>query len=204
MISLSIDMADANIRETLARIGERLTPSACATVVAEAGADVVRDHLVTLSRTRHRPNQKINYYLQAADSVIRETSGGDAVIRIPHTGMAQRYHGGDIVPSGRPSPVTGKPVTRLAVPLSGTPAEGHVPADFPSLFLVTRKGVKRGDKTKSAFLARNASGGAVQRLFILLDKVTQLEDPTVLPEPAALLDAAASSILDLYDSLSPP
>ena len=123
MISLSIDMADAKIRETLARIGERLTPSACATVVAEAGADVVRDHLVNLSRTRHRPNQKINYYLQAADSVIRETSGGDAVIRIPHTGMAQRYHGGDIVPSGRPSPVTGKPVTRLAgrvvIPVAG-------------------------------------------------------------------------------------
>jgi hypothetical protein len=193
MITLEVNMADAAAREALERASKALAPEAMAAVAAEAGADVVRDHFTDLSRSRHRPGQRVNYYLQAADSVVRETQGGTAFVKIPHTGIAQRVYGGLIRPSGRPSKVTGKPVRRLAVGLKGSPGDGHVPADFPDLFVVASK-----DENK-AFLARK-SGSGIQRLFILLDRVVQRADPSVLPRDDRLLDAAAQSILDLYEA----
>lgn len=199
MLTLDVNLADSPAAAALDRAAAALSPESCATVAAEAGADVVRAHLITLSKSRHRPGQRINYYLQASDSVLRETSGATALIRIPHTGIAQRYHGGTITPSGRTSPVTGRPVKRLAVGLKGTPAEGHTPADFGDLFVVVRKGSKRGDTQDkgAAFLARRSPDG-IQRLFILLASVTQSPDPSVLPPDSAILDAAAEAILDLY------
>lgn len=199
MLTLDVNLADAKIRETLAAVAAALSPESCAIVAAEAGADVVRDHFVGLSKTRHRAGQRVNFYLQAADSVIRESSGDTALVRVPHTGIAQRYFGGVLKPSGRPSAVTGRPVQRLAIGLKGTPGEGHVPADFPALFLATKIGVKRGDKTQNAFLARK-EGGGIQRLFVLVAEVRQPPDPDVLPKDDAILDAAAEGILDLYDA----
>lgn len=197
MLTLDVNMADAKVREALAKAADALSPGSCARAAAEAGADVVRDHLLGLSRSRHRAGQRINFYLQAADSVIRETSGADALIRIPHAGISQRFHGGVIKPSGAPSRVTGRPVTRLAIGLTGTPGAGHVPADFAGLFLATKKGAGRGDKSQNAFLARR-QGGGIQRLFVLVPEVSQRPDPSVLPGDAEILDAAAEGILDLY------
>jgi len=199
MLTLDVNLSDARLRETLDAVEAKLSPESCAKVAAEAGADVVRENFITLSRSRHRQGQRLNFYQQAADSVIREVSGGDALIRIPHTGVAQRYYGGVIKPSGRPSAVTGRPVERLAIGLTGSPGEGHVPADFPALFLVTKRGVKRGDKSENAFLARK-TGGGVQRLFVLVGEVRQDEDKSVLPKDDKILEAAAECILDLYDA----
>ncbi len=201
MLELDVNMADAKIREALAQAEKAVSPESAAKVAAEAGADVVRSHFVDLSEERHRPGQRINYYLQAADSVLSETDGGTAKIRIPHAGIAQRYYGGTIEPTGRTSPVTGKPVTRLAIGLKGTPGAGHVPADFSGLFLITKKGVRRGDKSQHAFLGVKA-GDNVRRLFVLVDAVTQGEDPSVLPDNQTILDAAAEGILDLYDAVT--
>lgn len=195
MLTLNVNMADAKVRETLAAVSEKLSPESCAAAAAEAGADVVRDHFITLARSRHRSGQRINYYLQAADSVIREPSGGTALIRVPHTGIAQRYFGGTVYPSGRISAVTGKPIRRLAIGLSGTPGEGHVPADFAGLFCIP------SDDGEKAVLARE-SGGGVQALFALVPKAVQHADSSVLPADDALLDAAAQSILDLYEAVT--
>ena len=192
MLTLNVNMADAKARDALAAAAAALAPESCAVVAAEAGADVVRDHFTGLSRSRHRPGQRLNYYLQAADSVIREASGADALIRIPHTGIAQRFFGGTVYPSGRTSAVTGKPIRRLAIGLSGTPGEGHVPADFADLFCIPSEDGK-------AVLARTA-GEAVQALFALVPKVVQPADPSVLPADADILDAAAEGILDLYEA----
>lgn len=199
MLAIKVNTDAAEVQLALRRGDEVLSPESVAKVAVEAAADVVRDHFITLSRTRHRPAQRLNYYLQAADSVIRETQGGDALIRIPHAGVAQRLYGGTIKPSGRVSAVTGRPVRRLAIGLSGTPGEGHVPADFGTLFCVLKKGAKRGDLSQTAFLVRK-QGAGLQYLFALVSEVTQNPDPGVLPADAALLDAAAESILDLYDA----
>lgn len=195
MLTLDVNTDDTSVRELLAAVSATVSPESCATVVAEAGADTVRAHFVKLSRARHRPAQRINFYLQASDSVIRETNGTEALIKIPHTGIAQRYYGGTIKPSGRPSKITGQPITRLAVGLSGTPGEGHVPADFNDLFLIVKK--KQGNDKGAAFLARRSQSG-IQVLFVLLTQVRQAADTTILPTNSELLDNAAEAILDLY------
>lgn len=197
MLTLDVNTDDTNVRELLAAVASSVSPESCATVAAEAGADTVRTHFVKLSRARHRPGQRINFYLQAADSVIRETHGDEALIKIPHTGIAQRYYGGIIKPSGRPSKITGQPITRLAVGLSGTPGAGHVPADFNDLFLIVKK--KQGNDKGAAFLARRQENG-IQFLFVLLTQVRQSADTTILPPNSELLDAAAQAILDLYEA----
>lgn len=195
MLTLDVNLADTKLREVLAAATAAVTPESCANVAAEAGADTVRANFISLARSRHRPSQRINYYLQASDSVIRQTRGPEAIITIPHTGIAQRYYGGTILPSGRTSAVTGKPVTRLAIGLTGTPGAGHIPADFADLFLVVKK-PKDGSKG-GAYLARQ-SGAGIEFLFVLLARVRQEADPTILPTNAALLDAAAQAILDLF------
>lgn len=201
MITLDVNMSADKVQETLDKVSEALTPESCAVVAAEAGADVVRDWFVSLARSRHRPGQRLNFYLQAADSVIRETSGGTALIKIPHPGIAQRYYGGVIKPSGRTSAITGRPIKRIAIGLSGTPGEGHVPADFADLFVVVRAGSQAGDRdtTDAAFLARQ-NGDAITRLFILLSSVQQDPDPNILPSDTTLIDAATDAILDLYEA----
>lgn len=199
MLTLTVNLHDAQARDAVKNAAAALSPESAAAAAAEGAADAVRAHLTDLARTRHRPSQRLNFYLAAADAVTRRTAGPDAYVAIPHTGLAQRFHGGRIAPSGRPSPVTGRPVTRLAFGLKGTPAEGHVPADFPDLFPVSKKGVPRHDRSQKAFLARR-QGDTLQRLFLLVDEVTQDPDPSVLPKDAALLDAAADAILDLYQA----
>lgn len=199
MLTLEVKMDDAKVRAALEAAAAAVTPEAAAEVAAEAGAGVVRDWLAARSRLKHRPGQRLNFYLQASDSVTREASAGTALIRIPHAGVAQRFYGGVIKPSGRPSKVTGKPVRRLAVGIPGTPGEGHTPADFGELFVAVRKGSKKDGDKGGAYLARMA-GDAVQYLFSLLASVKQEPDATVLPPDDRLLDAAAESILDLYDA----
>lgn len=197
MLTLDVNMDDTNVRQLLASVAASVSPESCATVAAEAGADTVRTHFVKLSRNRHRQGQRIDFYLQASDSVIRETHGDEALIKIPHTGIAQRYYGGIIRPSGRPSRITGQPIQRLAIGLSGSPGEGHVPADFNDLFLIVKK--KQGTDKGAAFLARRSETG-IQFLFVLLSQVRQSADTSILPTDSELLDAAAEAILDLYDA----
>ena len=197
MLTVQVNMAAEAARGLLDRLAA-VTPARAATACAEAGAETVRAHLTNLSAQRHRPGQRLNFWLAAADSVTREVSGDTATVRIPHAGAAQRYYGGEIRPSGRTSPVTGRPVRRLAVGLPGTPGEGHTPADFPGLFLILKKGSRKGGDKGGAYLARQTPDG-VQRLFTLLARVRQRPDPTVLPADAELSAAAAEAILELHD-----
>ena len=198
MLTVQVNMAAEAVRDALERAAAALGPARAAAACAEAGADVVRAHFLRLGDSRHRPGQRINFWLAAADSVTRETDGADALIRVPQAGVAQRYYGGEIRPSGRTSPVTGRPVRRLALGIPGTPGEGHTPADFPDLFLILKKGSRKGGDKGGAFLARKTPDG-VQRLFTLLARVKQRPDPTVLPTDAELSEAAAEAILDLHD-----
>lgn len=202
MLTVRVNMADKAVRKTLENAAAALDPARAATACADAGADTVRAHFRDLAASRHRPGQRLNFWLAAAEAVTRETDGGDALIRVPQAGVAQRFYGGDILPSGRTSPVTGRPVRRLALGIPGTPGEGHIPADFPDLFLILKKGSRKGGDKGGAFLARKRGDG-VQRLFTLLARVRQRPDPAVLPTEDELSAAAAEAILELHDKAVP-
>lgn len=161
--------------------------------IAEACAELTREHLEGLSAARHRPGNPHDFYLSAADSVLAGSAPGEATVTVSKAGFRQRLQGGEIRPSGRPSLATGKPVRRLAVPIPGTDAEFRLPAEFEHLFALAGK--------RRAVLAREGPGGKPEPLFLLLPKVRQDPDPTVLPP---LSDYAARARAEILRCVKPP
>lgn len=183
-MNIQVEIGDGAATQLLDRIGGLEAAPDLAEIIGESCADLLRDWLTRLAQERHRPGQRHNFYLDAADAVISEPRPGRVTLSIHKAGLAQRLNGGVIRPSGRLSIATGRPIRRLAVPIPGTRAEGRVPAEFPGLFPVAVK----GDPGR-AYL-RDESGP----LFYLLRSVTQSPDPTVLPSAAAISARAADEI----------
>jgi hypothetical protein len=190
VIAMSVSYDDAEVRAMLARLEAGLGGLPANRVVAEAGADTTREHLRKLSRTRHRGGVAHNFYGRAADAVVSRAVVNGALVAIPHEGLALRYFGGTVRPSGRVSLVTGKPIRKLAIPLSGTKAEGRTPGEFDNLRLVVTK-------AKKAFLAQSAANGMLSILFVLKKETTHKADAGVLPADDDYREGALRA-LDIY------
>ena len=198
MILLSVNVQTEASRRALAavrRLVGTYSGPACE-VVAEAAADLTRSHFRELSQDRHRASQPRNYYQLAADAVEFKAVDGGAEVTIPHTGIALRYFGGTVRPSGRISLVTGKPITRLAVPFSGSEAEGKTPGEFADLFVLSSA---LGKSTGKAVLARKTSSGGFVALFALLAKTEHEPNETILPENAEYEETAVSAIREMIE-----
>jgi len=165
--------------------------SAAAAVVAEACGDLTRGHLRRLAGRRHRPGIAHNFYLRAADAVVAERVTGGAAVTIAHEGLALRYYGGTVRPSGRISLVTGRPIRALAVPKPGSGAEGKTPGEFGKLFVVASK------RSGKAVLAGRGPAGMVRVLFLLLKSAEHKADKSVLPKDRAYQEAGAEALDDL-------
>jgi len=161
-------------------------------VVAEAAAELTRTHIDGIAGKRHRSRSPRNYYAEAAASVIREWDDNTATVSIPHAGFALRYYGGTVRPSGRTSLITGKPIRRLAIPISGSPAEGKTPGDFKDIFfLKSKKG--------NGLLAQDKGNGLISVLFSLHDKTEHEEDKSILPTDAEYDAAVVKAIETLIE-----
>ena len=189
MITLSIASSDAEVRKMLRSLRDSLDLDGANRVVAEAGADTTREHLRDLARTRHRPGVAQNFYDRAANAVVSGTTSQGAVVTIPHEGLALRYYGGTVRPSGRVSLVTGRPITRLAVPITGKGAEGKTPGDFKDLFVIASR------RSGKAVLAGRKPGGKVGILFALVKSTRHTADKGVMPADTDY-ERAASDALD--------
>lgn len=156
--------------------------------------ELVRAHLRALDVAR--PNklggERTGYYAKAANSVTTDRVKGEVTIVIPHRGMALRYYGGVVRPTGRNSEVTGKPITRLTVPIHAR-AHGKEARDFPNLKFY--KGclveVPEGE----------SPGPDSVKLFALVKSTKHEADPTVLPDEAAVLKAGEEALEDVVAGL---
>ncbi len=157
-------------------------------VVAESAAELTRRHLEGVASRRHRSHVKRNYYLEARDSVVHDHDGSSAWVEIPHVGFALRYYGGTVRPSGRVSAITGRPIKRLAIPLSGSEAEGKTPGDFDDAFVI--KGRRKG----TALLAGRKGNGMIGLLFALVKKTEHKADLSVLPTASEYNNAAVEAL----------
>ena len=176
-----------------------------ALVMGRAAAGLTRDHLYALDQSR--PNKlggkRTNFYQKAGDSVSDPAaSAGVVSFTITKTGLAQRWLGGDIEAGSGISSKTGEPTKYLSIPARAE-TYGEPPSAFTDLVFVPRKnggamlvqalqtqvsisGKKRITVTRGQLL-----GGLV--MYWLVDKVTQEEDPTVLPTEEELLEVAIGS-----------
>ena len=195
MIELMVNIDNREVAKLLKALPERYRQHA-PMVVAEAGAELTRAHLSTVATTRHRSFSRHNYYADAARSVVSKTVPEGAEIAIPHVGFALRYEGGTVVPSGRISLITGRPIRKLAIPLKGSPAEGKTPGEFGELFVI--KGRKRG----TAFLAGKKSNGMIGLLFGLYDKTKHTADASILPTEGAYQAASEAAVNTLINEVT--
>lgn len=178
-----------------------------------AGAKLLREHL--LAKDRAEPNaaggKRTHFYAKAARSAHYVAYIGEVLVGLNHTGIAQRYHGGRIYPSGRISSITGKPITNLAIPNPKVPeAHGTKPDDYDNLELIYNgranfralverqsdevrfRRNKKGEMRAVKIRDRKQLGGRI--MFWLASYVTQQADPTVLPEPGHVRDVVAGAV----------
>jgi hypothetical protein len=92
--------------------------------------------------------------------------------------------------------ITGRPIKRLAIPLSGSEAEGKTPGEFKNAFVV--KGRRRG----SLLLAGKKGNGMIGLLFALVEKTEHKADKSILPEERDYQSAVEKSLNKLIDEVS--
>jgi len=189
-MTLTISLENEDVRKAIAEAVGKASPSRVAKIVAKSSETFVTDHLFGLANTRHKAGHMFNFYAAAADSVSSETYEGDAIVRIQHEGLALRYFGGIVKPSGRPSLVTGRPIRMLAIPTDE--AEEHTPGDYSGLFLIKSR------KLGKAYLAGKKPNGMIGILFRLVPQTVHQADATVLPAAGKLLDNAMNAIMERF------
>ena len=207
-VTMSMKVSDHATPAILAKM-DKCAPSRLRAIVAPALVRHVQSHLVK-NGTNKRGWPSTHFWADAArgTSWSPVDSGGKNVsiaININKIGVRQRFYGGTI------EPVKAK---ALAIPISPV-SYGHVPADFPGLFMIkTPKGAylcQRGDaiedlgqrgqvkrfRTRAAFAGGNAKRrlrADLNLLFKLVGSVTQAPDPSVIPSSAELGKVAIERI----------
>lgn len=189
MIDISVNLDERGLRGFVRSLQWALQGPEASEVVGEACADLTRDHLRGLSARRHRSGLPHSFYARAADAVVSEPVRNGAAVTISHEGLALRYYGGTVRPSGRVSLVTGRPITRLAIPKKGSGAEGKTPGDYKDLFVIASR------RSGKAVLAGRKPGGKVGILFALVKSTRHTADKGVMPADADY-ERAASDALD--------
>lgn len=178
-ITLS-DGATAHLQQ-LAKRQEDLRAQATLTL-----GNCVKEHLIRLNA--RRPNalggKRTNYWARAGRraTAIDPAAG---TVTITRRGFRYQVKGGTIRPSGRLSLLTGKPITRLAIPIHAK-AHGMNPSELGPLFVLKSKAENR------AYLARTTGRGKnakLELLFALKASVTHQPDPTLLPDARTLSQA---------------
>ena len=190
--------------ELLVKAGKIGQEGQVALVGAEAVADLVRRHLFNLDA--EQPNKlggpRTHFFYNAAKSVEQpKLSGAEAKVRIPWTGLAQRWLGGHIEAGAGTSSSSGGPTKYLAIPARAE-AYGKTPGEFDDLQFVKLKGdramlvqamqtqfisgkkLKNGQRDYSTVTV----GGLV--MFWLVTSVDQAPDPHVMPAESEMVEAA--------------
>ena len=154
-------------------------------VMGRAVATLLRKHFTELDKDR--PNklggERTHFWGKARRSVQQPelVSGDAAKVSITAIGVAQRYYGGDIVPH------TAKALT---IPVHPS-AYGHRAREFDDLEYIPSKSGK-----SLAILARPNSAsahGIGEVYYVLVRRVHQKADPTVLPTETEIDEAALNA-----------
>lgn len=200
VIKVIADEATPALQDFLAR----LTPERFAGRVGPSVQKLTMEHLAGLgSNAKGYPTTR--FYEKFARNVrwIPMPNGVQiailpAVINGRTVGLALRVFGGTI---------SAQTVSNLSIPISPV-SYGHVPSDFPQLFLVKtvrgaylcQRGMEVSEKTGQMIGHRNTGGNAGRRiradlifLFKLAPSVTQAGDRAVLPSDDEYLDTALTA-----------
>lgn len=148
-----------------------------------------RDRNASHPHTYPMGGRRSNYWSDAAKATTWAVEDQDFSVLVAKLGVNIHYHGGDIVPSGRTSSVTGKPITTLAIPAADV-AYGRLPSDFPNLHITI---YKAHDK---AALSLPTSG---LPLFWLVKSVHLQGDTSVIPSSDLYMHVVLARLAAMRD-----
>lgn len=201
-ISITVDAADAGA--FLAGLQAGIAPERMKLVAGRAATNHTSRHLLALSGQRHRAVSPTDFYGEAAASTRYEIVDDGVMVGVHRTGIAQRFHGGDIEPVN---------ARLLAIPARDE-AIGRRPREFSNLeviffehggALVERESTdistaldRRKGREGQRRVKRGAErGGGV--LFWLVPKVHQDPDDAVLPAARTLLNVVFDDVAEYVD-----
>jgi len=178
--TLEIEAAKLQLLRTDERLRTRMAGAIMGTVM----------HLCEEHLDRHyvgKPNKlggsSTGYWGKVLKSIAGTMAGDTVTVTMSGVGLAMKYYGGVIKPSGRISSVTGKPITRLAIPIDAA-AHGKVPAMFGKSL------IRVGGGLFSPLAGRQIG----QQLFILAKQATIKPDKNILPADIVVQTRCAQAI----------
>lgn len=180
VVAITTDTATPAIRRLVVRASGRSAFAAMAASVA----NLIREHLVRKDQIPNRlGGTRTHFYAAAARGTNWTAGDNSAEVTIAKDGIRQRLLGGTIRPVNRKF---------LTVPVSPL-AHGRTAAEFGAeLRLVVFGGTA---SNANAFGMLVLGRGAVANvLYLLVRKVTQAPDPTVLPTDQEIADEALSAL----------
>lgn len=158
-------------------------------VMGYSVAQLIKRHLINRNQ---QPNKygwpKQNYYGRAAESVFSVATTDTAEVHIGMEGFRVRYEGSGYLPDGSIKPINAKALT---IPLRPE-AYGKRAREFSDLFMLK---FAKDAKVFGALYKR----GTAEPYYLLVNKVTQSGDSTVLPPQATILQTAIQAIAKLWN-----
>lgn len=196
-MSASISIQD-QVTPLLARIQSAAQAQGLNLIGAQAAADLLREHLLSLDSQRHRGGR--HFYAQAADAITVTATAAGATINIDHPGLFQRRYGG---------PIHARAGSALTIPASAA-ARGRRAGEFSGLRLASAINPATG-RLQPALVRSLAAPAPVRNrgqsrapsadapragevMYWLTKYVYQRPDPTVLPSDEALNASALAAI----------
>jgi len=178
-VSVTIDATQA--RATLSGLQAAVGPQAAVqatAVAAQAVAVLVRRHLVDRNMASGGA-----FWGEAAESVRVE----GASVLVPRQGVAWQYHGGRIeARPGRAMVIPRQPELKGVWPSELT-QQGR------EMFVYRRAADRAKGDAGNAYLAEQ-DGEGIRLLYLLVKSVEKEEDHTVLPDAAAMQEAAVAAV----------
>lgn len=177
-INITRDTATPAIRQMLDQVSGRRGHA----VMGQAVRVLVRDHLRSKeAQPNKRGWPKTHFYARARERVTFAATETQCTVSIAMEGMRQRYHGGRIAPVNRKA---------LTIPLVPE-AYGKMAGEFGSA-LQFRPAY--GGNVVGFLEGREGSPLEGQAVFLLVRSVVQPPDPSVIPTPTAMVNAAAQAL----------
>lgn len=192
-----IDTVTPELKERLKKLRNR---SSINKVMARKGAELVRAHFIENGARFKNKFGKPPMFWKKMFRAVRSESDAKSGSIVMERAVAQKYFGGVIRPTGGRKFLT-IPLTKQAYRTSAR--------SFKNLFVVTfEKGKGLGGKNGRAYLARyyefkkaQGYGEEIELMYMLLKRVNQKGDKSVLPPIEKIKEAAAQGVKEYLEDL---
>ena len=196
-ISLSVDVQDGATPMVRELVAQLTNPRGLHEAIGLRGRTLTRDHLIGIAGSRHATANRLGatpsgHWAQAAEKTTFEADTLSATITVKHDGIGRAMHDVEITPGA------GKKF--LTIPLISYAYNVRAAAVWESEGLFIAKG--KNSKGKDVAVAgKRLADGSFQPWYLLVPRVHQAQDRSLLPSDEEYTQAAREGTRDFVDYL---